>query len=173
MKSKILIAIMLVIFIIPVLNVSAEDSGKGPIGLDVGAIFSTGYLNDPLYPDLSALSIIYLMRGGITATGRYRINDQLSAGLETGLLFLTFEIGGTTTYFFDIPIQAVFRWGKDGTFLEPHVGYYLTLSGMQLGGFDVGVKGSLNNFYVDFSFIIGNGYNYPRFGLGYQINNIF
>jgi len=178
MKKTISITLLLMFLILPVLTVAAEDAGSNmdvkPFGLDAGIVLSTGYLqsDDPL---LNGLSLLFLLRGGVTVTGRYRINDKMSTGGEIGLTFMSMSTseGGEATTFFDMPINAVFRYGGGKTFIEPHIGYYLSASLMDFSGFSVGAKGSLNNFYVDFTFIIGSEYQYPRFGFGWQWNNIF
>lgn len=159
----------------PVLNLAADSHGMEvkPFGLDAGVVLSTGYLDsdDPIY---SGFSVLFLLRGGITVTGRYRINDKLSAGAEIGFTYMSIDAGsGDATTFVDIPMNAVFRIGGGKTFIEPHLGYYLSATTMEFSGFSVGAKGSLNNFYADFTFVIGSDYQYPRFGLGWQWNNIF
>jgi len=176
MKRKIFIVSLLVFMIVPLLTITAEDMEKDvqPFGLDAGAMISTGYLDssDPIY---SGLSILFLLRGEISVTGRYRINDKLSTGVELGFAYMSISTDGSSnaSSFIDIPMQAVFRYGGGKTFIEPHIGYYLSTSATEFSGFSVGAKGSLGGFYVDFTFVIGSDYQYPRFGLGWQYNNIF
>ena len=177
MKKTISITLLMVFLLLPVLSVFAQDkemdNAVKPFGLDAGVVLSTGYLqtDDPL---LNGLSLLFLLRGGITVTGRYRINEQMSTGGEIGLTFMSISTGDgeDATTFFDMPINAVFRYGGGKTFIEPHIGYYLSASLMDFSGFSVGAKGSLNNFYMDFTFVIGSKYQYPRFGFGWQWNNI-
>lgn len=177
MKKTFLASMLLILLILPVLNIAAEDLDKSssvsPFGLDAGAVVSTGYVtsDDPLY---SGLSLLFLLRGGVTVTGRYRINEKMSTGAELGFTYMSISTnGGDPTTFIDVPMNAVFRYGGGKTFIEPHIGYYLSASTPEFSGFSVGAKGSLNNFYVDFTFVIGSDYKYPRFGLGWQWNNIF
>lgn len=177
MKKNVFIVALVLFLIVPLLTVTAQEKetkSVKPIGLDAGSIVSTGYLtsDNPLY---SGLSLLFLLRGGVTVTGRYRINDKLSTGAEIGFTYMSISTDGgdTTTTFVDIPIYGVFRLGGGKTFIEPHVGYYLSASIPEFSGFAVGAKGSLNGFYVDFTYIIGSDYTYPRFGLGWQFNNIF
>ncbi|MBB6480068.1 hypothetical protein [Spirochaeta isovalerica] len=166
MKRKFFIAMMLVMLSIPAMNLAAQNSGS-PIGLDFGGVVSTGYIASEPY------SFLFLLRGGATVTGRYRINETFSTGLELGFTYFSWDYYGTTTNWIDIPMNAVFRIGGGKTFVEPHVGYYLSASIMDFSGFSVGVKGSLGGFYTDITYVIGSDYKYPRFGIGWQYNNIF
>ncbi len=180
MKSKNFTPLLLLFLIVPLLSISARESSREsskevkPFGLDAGLILSTGYLDsdDPTY---SGLSLIFLLRGGLTVTGRYRINDKISAGAELGFNYMSISTsdGGSNTTFVDIPFNAVFRYGGKKTFIEPHIGYYISASVPEFSGFSVGAKGSLAGLYVDFTYVIGSDYKYPRFGLGWQYNNIF
>ncbi|MBN2656797.1 MAG: hypothetical protein JXR86_07035 [Spirochaetales bacterium] len=177
MKRKLFFTFLIVMLALPVLNLSAQEAEQNlrPIGLDVGAVVSTGYLSGTGYDFVDILSPLFLLRAGVTVTGRYRINETFSTGLELGFTALSTSTddGGTKAVVFDMPINAVFRIGGKTTFIEPHLGYYLsTFPVFSLGGFSVGAKGSLGGFYVDVTYVIG-AYKYPRFGIGWQWNNIF
>jgi len=170
MKRKVLVSLLLLLLLfLPVFNIAAQ----GPIGLDAGGVISTGYIktDDPAY---SGLSLLFLLRGGATVTGRYRINDSLSTGVEIGFTYMSISADGTSSQtWIDIPMNAVFRVGGKSTFVEPHVGYYLSATVMDFSGFSVGVKGSLGGFYTVITYVIGSTFKYPRFAIGWQYNNIF
>lgn len=169
MKNKFII-IAVVLILVSSLPLAAERHGdteqKSKIGLDFGGFVTTGW-----FPQEPA-SLLFLLRGGSSVTVRYRINDTFSFGIEAGISAFYYDTG-SSMMFLDAPVRAVFRIGGGKTFLEPHAGYYFTILGSDLDGFSFGAKASLSNLYVDFSYILGSDYSYPRFGLGYQLNNIF
>lgn len=174
MKNKITI---LLLILLPVCGTFAESSNsKSPLGLDAGAFISYGVFDTSEageYSDaVGFMATLLSIRGGASATLRYRLTDDLSLGTELGFAYTNFEINNEKHTFIDIPVNAVFRWGSDDSFFEPFFGYYFS-NVSYFSGMNAGLKASFKRFYISGSYIFGGDINYTRFTLGYQWNNIF
>lgn len=175
MKKKITI---LLLILLPVSGAFAQNkSSLSPIGLDAGAFLSYGVFDTSDAGEFSDavgfMATLLSIRGGASATLRYRLTDDLSIGTELGFACMNVEMSyGRHHTFTDFPIAAVFRWGAADSFFEPFFGYYFS-SVSYFSGMNAGLKASLKGLYISGSYIFGGDINYTRFTLGYQWNNIF
>lgn len=151
-----------------------NEKSELPYALDAGGFLSYGIFETNSDDEFSNLVGIFAtllsFRAGVSVTGRYKINNLLSAGLEIGYAYMSIESDGKETRFDDVPINAVLRFGGKSTFIEGHGGYYYSDS--IYGGISTGAKASLGGLYLDCSYIFGKEYSYPRITLGFQLNNI-
>lgn len=151
-----------------------NEKSELPFALDAGGFLSYGIFETDSDDEFSNLVGVFAtllsIRAGVSVTGRYKINDLISAGLEVGYAYMSIESNGEETRFDDIPLNAVVRLGSGSTFIEGHGGYYYSNS--IYGGISTGAKASLGGFYLDYSYIFGKDYTYPRISLGFQLNNI-
>lgn len=156
------------------LSIFSEEDSVRPVGLDAGGFISYGYFepdsNSTEDQVMGALASLFSVRGGLSASLRYRMSSMLSAGLEVGYATMNVEIAGTEVVFHDFPFNALVRFGKKGTFIEAHGGYYY--SDLVYSGISAGAKASLGGVYVDYTYIWGDQLVYPRITLGFQVNDI-
>lgn len=166
----------LIILAITIANsVFSQEEGRGPVALDAGGFISYGHIEynsgSEFDQAVGFFASLLSIRGGVSATLRYRMSDLLSAGIEAG--YATMQISNDTTNvnLNDFPVNAVFRLGGGQSFIEGHGGYYISDS--IYGGVSAGAKFSAGGVYFDYTHIFGEFFTYPRFSLGYQYNNIF
>lgn len=155
-------------------SIFCEENDLSPVGLDAGGFISYGYFepeSDSTEDQVVGfLASLFSVRGGLSASVRYRLTNLLSAGLEIGYATMNVEIAGTEVVFHDFPFNALVRFGKKGTFIEAHGGYYY--SDLIYSGISAGAKASLGGVYVDYTYIWGDQLQYPRISLGFQVNDI-
>jgi hypothetical protein len=169
-------AILVFVTILVVSSIYSEEKEKGPVGLDAGIFISYGQINvdsgsgSEIDKIVGVFASLLSVRGGGTVTLRYRLTSILSAGLEGGYAAMKVESNGSSTLYQDIPVNAVVRLGGKGTFIEGHGGYYYSDS--IYGGISAGAKASLGGVYFDYTYIWGDSISYPRYTLGFQVNNI-
>jgi hypothetical protein len=169
-KMKKLLA--LVIFIGSLVGTYAESTSDAgvPLQLDLRMFTSLGvYEQDTTGEYLDQVSLfLKSVRVGFTGVLRYEFLPMLSAGLETGVAYMTYNEG--RSYFTDVPLHVLGRVGFDNIFVEGHVGYYIS-SFADLGGVSSGVKAGVGDWFLDASVILANK-TYTRYTIGYQISNL-
>lgn len=165
--KKYIIIILLFAFLIPLFS---TDSG---LNLDLGTGISMAFFDpdDLEFGNEEGLLLTLLsIRGGFNSTLRYEITDSLSLGGEIGFYYLSIEGEYDTYTFWDIPMRAVVRFGKDETFIQGFAGYYLPV-GSDLGGVEAGAKVALGGIYASASYTLGP-VDFLRVEVGYSINDL-
>jgi hypothetical protein len=114
------------------------------------------------------------MRAVFFIDARFNITKSLSAGAELGVGVMSIEVEGETeTTYIDLPLRAIFRFGKPGLFVQAYGGYYLCVAGfMDLSGLDFGAKVSFGGAYVEAGYVVGD-VSYMRIAIGYALNDLF
>ncbi len=178
MKKMVLITVFI---LISALLFAEAENGDSKFSLDVGAELSVGYFTTVGESDFAAATQLILimlsLRGGFLVDFTYAINEQIKVGGEAGVMYMTIssDVGTTSWTLLDIPLRVIGRFQLGPLFVQPHVGAWLGVSGIDdfLGfNFDVGTKlglGGKFKFYLTGSYIIGT-VSYPRFGLGVAYN---
>lgn len=148
----------------------ARETGSDnlPIQLDLTGFISYGLYEDSSDSDLDGLNLFFKsLRGGATAIVRYEFLPAISAGIESGFGYVSYD---ESNYFLDIPLNIIGRVGIDLIFLEGHVGYYFS-SFSDLSGVSTGAKVGLGDWFFDASVILGDK-TYTRYTFGYQISSL-
>ena len=109
----------------------------------------------------------------------YRLSDMIRVGAELGVHFMTMSFNDQAHIFVDLPIRGIVRFQSGPVFLQPHVGAYIGLSGLEGSWLDLGTKlgfgGSRLKFFLEQEYLVSlsaDAKSYLRFGLG-VLYNIF
>jgi hypothetical protein len=172
---------------------ATSDSSYSAFGLDLGVGLSLGLFDSesPFFYGISSvkadreyfagLAILYSFRINIFIDFRFTFFGILSAGVETGLNWLSYDAkdNGTnyssTVYWFDIPFRGFVRVGIPTIYVQAMGGYYLGLSPIWTHlsaqvlerGPEVGGRLNIFGFYIEAFYIFAELNPHMRAGLGY------
>lgn len=168
-----------------------QETGKetGPFALEVGGSLTLGIISgeegEPWSGeegdreseengDLEGLqAALFGLRVGPLVDLTYRLSDMIRIGAETGALFMAMSLKDQPHAFVDLPIRGIVRFQSGPIFLQPHVGAYIGLTGLEGLWLDLGTKlgfgGKMLKFFLEGEYLLSfspDTISYPRFGLG-------
>ncbi len=180
--KKLLIALFLIVVMAGGLAAKSEKKAAEPlkaVSIDLGVgvwehLYTPGAIRTG-----DIMAILLGFRAGGFGAFRVNLSDILSVGAEVGFAYMRIpSMVGKTVACYDVPIHAIVRAKFGGVALQPYVGGLLAGRDEALDfNLHAGAKLLLGGFFIDASVVIPTepgGFNfYPRFGLGFQINDIF
>lgn len=154
-------------------SAAAQDSS---FSLDAGA-----GLWYHMYPStgnsfLNILQSLFAFRGGGYADLVYNLNGSMGVGVELGLAYMSATSGDVTSSLFDVPAYVFGRLTFGGIKLQPYGGVLIVGAVDSSGAaFDPlltgGARVVLGHIFLEASMIFSDDV-YPRFGLGWQLNDL-
>jgi len=164
--------LVLVIALTATATVVAEDAAPKMFTTDAAVGLSFGVFNSGEFGAFASVATIASLRGGLDGTLLYKVNDVVAVGPSVGLYVLRYTVDGTDYTLFDLPLRLAAKVGTGTTFIEPFAGYYLAPVGFPASGPEVGVRGALNGFFVDASYVLGT-YSWTRIAIGFAQADLF
>ena len=180
--KKIVVLFILVSFVVPAIFSQEEEMDMFTVDVGGGLYYDAYPLSGTIF---DFLLIIFNLRGGVHGDINYNLSEDMSAGAELGLAYISATTGEApneyTASLFDIPAYLFFRYKLGFLAIQPYAGLLITGATNSDGDLSsnanvaVGARLFLGGIYAEVAYILGLGNeadSFPRFGIGYQYKGL-